>query len=65
MSKINRKRFHLSGPPDLAGRAWGWWPPRKFVANRPLPDDHMLRHEMARHAIHKSVGWIRSGSAGK
>jgi hypothetical protein len=34
--------FCLSGPLNLVGLAYGWWPTRKIVANWPRPDDRML-----------------------
>ena len=34
--------FYLSGPLDLAGRAWGRWPPRKVAANWPRSNDGTL-----------------------
>ncbi len=42
ISKINGKRFHLSGPLDLVGLACGMVAARKMVANWPLPDDRLL-----------------------
>jgi hypothetical protein len=42
ISKINEKRFHLSGRSIWSASHVGWWPPRKMVANWPLPDDRLL-----------------------
>ena len=42
ISKINGKRFHLSGRSILSAWHMGWWPTPKMLANWPLPDDRLL-----------------------
>ncbi len=48
MNKINGSGFDRGIRSILPAAHGGSWPPRKIVANRPLPDDHMLRHDLER-----------------